>query len=164
MVSSRGGGGVRENDVRGATPGLWRFSPRCRKRPAVSEHNAKYGWPHRRLRARAARDVKAGRAVCARCGLMIVPGEAFDLDHDDAHPGRYLGPSHRRCNRRTAAHRAARRRAQAVGPDDPAPERWSRHWSVGSGYDPRCPHCRDGVPCDAATRELQPKEAALNAD
>lgn len=63
-----------------------------------------YGQPHRRLRARWAAVVQAGRVKCVRCGKPIRPGQAWALDHADL-PGRlayrlgvYLGCSHRSCN------------------------------------------------------------------
>ena len=56
------------------------------------------------LRARLAPLVASGRAVCSRCGLPIVPGQAWDVGHttslalggdpDD------VAPEHARCNRR----------------------------------------------------------------
>jgi hypothetical protein len=62
--------------------------------------------------------------VCARCGLPIRPGEEWHLDHDDEDRGRYLGPSHARCNEKAAGRRggsgAATQAAApvAVQPDD----------------------------------------------
>ena len=57
----------------------------------------RYDRRHRRVRAKYATVVKAGNAVCARCGKPIAPNELWDLDHDDEDPlqRRYLGPSHR---------------------------------------------------------------------
>jgi hypothetical protein len=72
--------------------------------------SARYGGEHKRLRRCWAKDVARGVVLCARCGRLIVPGTAWDLGHDDADPSRYSGPEHRRCNRATSAHRAARKR------------------------------------------------------
>jgi hypothetical protein len=46
----------------------------------------------------------------------MLPGQRLDLDHDDAHPGTYLGFSHASCNRRAGAiaGNQARRRRRAV--------------------------------------------------
>lgn len=73
-----------------------------------------YGEPHRRLRRQWARIVNAGGAQCARCLRPILPGDPWDLDHEDARLG-YLGPSHRTCNR------------AAGGASAPRP-RFSRDW------------------------------------
>jgi hypothetical protein len=66
----------------------------------------RYGRAHRLVRKKYAPMVKAGNAVCARCGKPIAPDELWDLDHDDADPlqRRYLGPSHRSCNRAVVTH------------------------------------------------------------
>jgi hypothetical protein len=63
----------------------------------------RYGEAHRKVRRRWAPKVRAGKVVCARCGDPILPGEKWDLDHDDEDllQRRYLGPSHRSCNRAT---------------------------------------------------------------
>jgi hypothetical protein len=42
-----------------------------------------YGWIHQKMRQIVQREVAAGLAVCARCGLRIDPGEPWDLGHDD---------------------------------------------------------------------------------
>jgi hypothetical protein len=60
--------------------------------------------------------VAAGLATCVRCGEAIVPGEPWDLGHDDFDRHVHAGPEHRACNRATARHRMLRKR------------RWSRQW------------------------------------
>jgi hypothetical protein len=59
-----------------------------------------YGAAHVRERARWERRGVVGM-TCPRCGLPIMVGEPWDLDHTDDRRG-YLGPSHRRCNRATS--------------------------------------------------------------
>jgi hypothetical protein len=71
----------------------------------------KYGRAHRRVRAMFAPYVEAGATLCARCGELIIPGEPWDLGHDDYDRSRYAGPEHRHCNRATAGRRM-----------------WSRNW------------------------------------
>jgi hypothetical protein len=58
-----------------------------------------YGARHQRLRAWWAPRVAAGKVVCWRCGEHIVPGEPWDLGHDDGDRTRYKGPEHAACNR-----------------------------------------------------------------
>jgi hypothetical protein len=65
-----------------------------------------YGHEHQQFRRRVAQAVALGGAVCARCGLPIRPGEEWHLDHDDEDRGRYLGPSHARCNVSAAGRKA----------------------------------------------------------
>jgi hypothetical protein len=68
-----------------------------------------YGWRHQRVRAAWRPRVEAGLVDCARCGEPIVPGEPWDLGHDDVDRGRYRGPEHRYCNRSAGAERRHRR-------------------------------------------------------
>lgn len=63
---------------------------------------------HDKLRARIAQAIASGRHVaCARCGYAIRQGEAWHLDHDDEDRGRYIGPSHARCNTSAGGRRGA---------------------------------------------------------
>ena len=73
----------------------------CQAHPRPTTAGRGYGADHRRDRRSWAPAVAAGTVRCARCGELIVPGEAWDLDHTDDRGG-YLGPSHARCNRATA--------------------------------------------------------------
>jgi hypothetical protein len=58
-----------------------------------------YGYAHKALRARWAERIAHGGVSCTRCGLLILPGEPFDLGHDDYDRSRWTGPEHPRCNR-----------------------------------------------------------------
>jgi hypothetical protein len=84
-----------------------------------------YGWEHQKVRARVARAVRTGQAVCWRCGLRIHPNTPWDLGHDDRDRRLYRGPEHRACNRRTRSHAARRRapRPPALAFFDTAPTR-----------------------------------------
>lgn len=64
----------------------------------------KYGWTHQKARRVVARLVAGYGVHCARCGVLIVPGEPWDLDHTDDGAA-YLGASHRACNRRAGQRR-----------------------------------------------------------
>lgn len=66
-----------------------------RRRPSRQARG--YGKDHTRLRAQWKRKVDLGTETCARCGLPILPGDPWALDHTDDRTG-YLGPSHQRCN------------------------------------------------------------------
>jgi hypothetical protein len=93
-----------------------KYCGRCRK---LVDH-LKYGSGsgHRESRAQWKPVVDTGRVRCARgadCVFavdgvagLIRPGEPWDLGHVDDDPRRYSGPEHRRCNRRTSAHRTRR--------------------------------------------------------
>jgi hypothetical protein len=146
----------------------------------------RYGTHYKRLRKRWALVVRAGNAVCWRCGLPIAPGQPWDLGHDDDDPNVHRGPEHRACNRATLPRMLAKARGEAVvevptGHDcraefdphrcaecarrDPTPgdkaTRWSRHWH--GGYNPRCPDCRNrGSACDFAL-ELAQEDAERQA-
>lgn len=64
-----------------------------------------YGSAHQKLRKVWKARVDAGGVRCARCGGMLVPGEPWDLGHDDFDRSRYTGPEHARCNRATSGRR-----------------------------------------------------------
>jgi hypothetical protein len=51
--------------------------------------------------------VEAGLVDCARCSHRILPGEEWDLGHDDVDRSKYIGPEHRRCNRSAAGKKSA---------------------------------------------------------
>jgi hypothetical protein len=62
-----------------------------------------YGEAHRALRRVVAKQVEMGAYACARCGKQILPGEPWDLGHDDYDRTIYTGPEHRPVTgRRTA--------------------------------------------------------------
>jgi len=110
-----------------------------------------YGEAHKRLRRQLEAVVKAGDAICCRCGLPIDPHDprGWDLDHSDHDRTEYndgpTGPmAHVRCNRTAGSRRAVRARARkrALDPKsgtdhsfiDPVSGRkywWSRPWLAG---------------------------------
>ena len=57
-----------------------------------------YDGRHKTQRKRWSRIVESGQAACCRCGGWIVPGQPWDLDHNEDRTG-YLGAAHRACNR-----------------------------------------------------------------
>jgi len=95
-----------------------------RAQPSTAQRG--YDTRHNRIRERLKPLVLAGGVKCARCGLPILPGQAWDLGHDDQDRSRYTGPEHRfsrDCpaggNRATAA----RRGLWEPGVVEPEPER-----------------------------------------
>jgi hypothetical protein len=52
----------------------------------------RYGSHHKRMRRRYALEVRAGNAICWRCGKPIAPDEPWDLGHDDDNPSSHRGP------------------------------------------------------------------------
>jgi hypothetical protein len=77
------------------------------KSPRKSREARGYGPAHRAHRRRLIPIVAAGLAHCSRCGDPIVPGEDWDLGHDDWDRTIYIGPEHRRCNRSAAGKKSA---------------------------------------------------------
>jgi len=98
------------------------------RRKRLSTTARGYGAAHQARRRMLAPLVAAGLAVCARCGLQIERGQAWDLGHVDGDRSRYSGPEHRHSkdcpeggNRATARRR----------PEPPGPPHWderSRIW------------------------------------
>lgn len=69
--------------------------------PALNR-SQRYGAAHRQVRAQLIAGYLPGGQACVLCGeLMDDPPKMLDLAHDTA--GRWLGLSHRRCNRGAAA-------------------------------------------------------------
>ena len=85
-----------------------------------------YGYHHKLLRRRWQEAIDAGADVrCWRpgCGRPILPGDRWDLGHDDHDRSIYRGPECVGCNRRAGSARANRRRwGKAKG------EQTSRRW------------------------------------
>jgi hypothetical protein len=70
-----------------------------------------YGGAHQAIRRAMAPYVPGSR--CWRCGYPILPGQPWDLGHDDDNPALYRGPEHARCSRSAGARKGnARRRAR----------------------------------------------------
>lgn len=88
---------------------------RERKRDSVVERG--YGNEHRRLRKKWVPIVASGGVRCARgadckfaeagIGGLIVPGQSWDLGHDDQDRTRYIGPEHSTCNRATTGRQSS---------------------------------------------------------
>jgi hypothetical protein len=116
----------------------------------AAQEPARYGSQHQKLRRAMAQEVEAGGVACARCGGAILPGEPWDLGHvDGGEPWQYAGPEHRRHNRQTSTHRAARRATLAPGSPGTLNEaEWQalsakeRGWRSGD-LNPRRRHSRE---------------------
>ena len=86
---------------------------RARDQRRINTSTRGYGTEHQRLRKVWAGKVEHGEVSCARCGKWIAPGTPWDLGHNDTDRSVYTGPEHRKCNRATSAHKAARKKRQA---------------------------------------------------
>ena len=87
-----------------------------------------YGTSHQAERKRWELVVESGYASCVRCGLPIVAGTGWHLDHRDDKLG-YLGVSHARCNVRAAAKLGNQRmREKRALVEPPSSRRGSREW------------------------------------
>jgi hypothetical protein len=69
-----------------------------------------YGGPHQAIRRALAPYVPGSR--CWRCSLPILPGQPWDLGHDDDNPALYRGPEHARCSRQAGARKGNQRRRE----------------------------------------------------
>lgn len=86
------------------------------RRPSATRRG--YDQTHKQARERWAPIVATGTVRCWRCGDLILPGQMWDLGHDDHDRSITRGPEHaRRCNRATAS----RRGTQARNPSRPSP-------------------------------------------
>lgn len=86
---------------------------RSRRSAAASTVARGYGREHVLERRRWVTLVASGTVTCSRCGRLLEPGAAFDLDHADDRSG-YIGAAHPRCNRAAGGRKAGvnrRRRA-----------------------------------------------------
>jgi hypothetical protein len=85
-----------------------------------------YGGKHQQLRKRWTPAVERGEVNCARagCGLPILPGEPWDLGHDDYDRSRYSGPEHRECNRGAPGKRRGQQTAAKATPQPTNTRKW----------------------------------------
>ena len=70
---------------------------------AIMRAAAAHSSAHQRERARWWRCMAAGETItCPRCGHPILPGQRWDLGHNDARDA-WTGPEHAHCNRAAGA-------------------------------------------------------------
>lgn len=69
-----------------------------------------YAGRHQALRR--ALDPYVPGSPCWRCGRPILPGQPWDLGHDDDNPAIYRGPEHAVCNRAAGARKGNARRRE----------------------------------------------------
>ena len=70
-----------------------------------------YGASHDRERTRIAHLVEHLQAHCAKCGLIVLPTESWDLGHNEDRT-RWTGAEHARCNRSDGGRKGAKLRNQ----------------------------------------------------
>jgi hypothetical protein len=81
--------------------------------PVAKTNERGYGWKHQNLRQSWQRVMAERVVLCSRCERPILPGQPWDLGHDDHDRSRYTGPEHRVCNRATAGRRKPLRSSRA---------------------------------------------------
>jgi hypothetical protein len=97
---------------------------RQRRATATPVERQRYGVEHRRRRRQLEPLVAAGSISCVRCGLAILAGQEWDLDHVNG-AGGPTSPAHATCNRREGALAPPKRAANSY----PKPvQRSSRDW------------------------------------
>ncbi len=83
---------------------------RARDHARGSSTQRGYGSAHQRERAQWWQRMAAGEQVtCPRCGRPILPGQCWDLGHNDARDA-WTGPEHAHCNRAAGASNSQRMR------------------------------------------------------
>lgn len=95
-------------------------------RPNLTPAQRGYGPEHHRLRRQWAKRVARGGVTCWRCGAPILPGQLWDLGHDDNDRTRYRGPEHRKANRAAGARKTnlIKRAKRAVKANESTAIRW----------------------------------------
>lgn len=101
-----------------------------------SNHNHKYGYAHRQLRAHYRRQLALGETyTCGRCGRPVTSASEWDLGHQEGGgPRDYSGPEHRSCNRATKADEVIAP-AKCSPPTRPM-TRWSDDYEPYEGWQP----------------------------
>ena len=108
---------------RGRCESCWKIYEREKSRARRAKYGTTtergYGRRHRDLRAGYERQIQTGLIKCARCGRPIVPGEPWDLGHDDNDRRRYSGKRYGsgREQRRPRAQTAPREPVRACSSD-----------------------------------------------